>query len=155
MPTGVKNLDNMSKHLTQEEIQARLQAEADYQPTRTPDPPAGFNKKTAERRIWDRVISDMEGYKILDRLDADVLEIYCRQQVRLRMLQNMLDRMINGEDGKLTSKAFLDLLTKIKDLEGTILNYAGRLGLTPESRARLAKNAAQPDPDEEDGDLFG
>lgn len=155
MPTAVKNLDNMSKHLTQEEIQARQQAEADHQPTRTPDPPAGFNKKSAERRIWDRVISDMEGYKILDRLDTDVLEIYCRQLVRLRLLQGMFEKMAKGEDGKLSSKTFLDLLTKIKDLEGTILNYAGRLGLTPESRARLAKNAAQPEPDEEDSDLYG
>lgn len=154
MPTPPKTTASMAKHLTQEEIQARQQAEEAFLPSRTLTPPTGFSKKTPERKIWDRVIQDMDGYKILDRLDTDVMEIYCRQLVRLKLLRDMFDKMASGADGTYTSKALLSLSAEIKGLEGTILSYATKLGLTPESRARLARNAAEVPEDDPDGDLF-
>ena len=89
----------------------------------------------------------MEGYKILDRLDTDVLEIYCRQLVRLQMLRGYLR---NQRDGK----SILELSKEIRGLEGAILSYATKLGLTPESRARLALNAVEAPDEDPDGDMF-
>lgn len=152
MPTPPKTTANMAKHLTQEELEARAQAEADFLPTRTPDPPKGFTVKSAERKIWDRVIRDMEGYKILDRLDTDVLEIYCRQLVRLKTLRSMFDKMVEADDWPI--KTVLSTSAEIKGLESAILSYATKLGLTPESRARLAINAAEQQDDDPDGDMF-
>ena len=152
MPTPPKTTANMAKHLTREELEARAQAEADFLPTRTPAPPKGFTVKSAERRIWDRIIQDMEGYKILDRLDTDVLEIYCRQLVRLKTLRSMFDRMVDADEWPI--KTVLSTSAEIKGLEGTILSYATKLGLTPESRARLALNAVEPPDEDPDGDMF-
>ncbi len=152
MPTPPKTTANMAKHLTQEELEARAQAEADFLPTRTPAPPKGFTVKSAERRIWDRIIQDMEGYKILDRLDTDVLEIYCRQLVRLKTLREMFTSLLENKETPI--KAVLSTSAEIKGLESTILSYATKLGLTPESRARLALNAAEPVDDDPDGDMF-
>ena len=45
-------------------------------------------------------------------------------------------------------------LTKAEISEREILSYASKLGLTPESRARLAKRIAEHDEDDPDGDLF-
>lgn len=152
MPTPPKTTANMAKHLTQQELEVRAQAETDFLPTRTPAPPKGFTVKSAERRIWDRIIQDMEGYKILDRLDTDVLEIYCRQLVRLRTLRSRFDRMVDADEWPI--KTVLSTSAEIKGLESTILSYATKLGLTPESRARLALNAAEPADDDPDGDMF-
>ena len=152
MPTPPKTTANMAKHLTQEELEARAQAEADFLPTRTPAPPKGFTVKSAERKIWDRIIQDMEGYKILDRLDTDVLEIYCRQLVRLKTLRSMFASLLENDSTPL--KAVLSTSAEIKGLEGTILSYATKLGLTPESRARLALNAVEAPDEDPDGDMF-
>lgn len=152
MPTPPKTTANMAKHLTLEEQEKRVQAEADFLPTRTPAPPKGFTVKSAERRIWDRIIQDMEGYKILDRLDTDVLEIYCRQLVRLRTLRSMFDRMVDSDEWPI--KTVLSTSAEIKGLESTILSYATKLGLTPESRARLALNAVEAPDEDPDGDMF-
>ncbi len=150
MPTPVKALDNMSKHLTLEEIEAREQAETALGPARTPKPPKSFTRKTEERKIWDRVLADMEGCEILDRLDTDVLEIYCRQLVRLQALRDTLE----GRRGQLLTKYDFEVLKEIRSIEASVLSYASKLGLTPESRARLARRMAEQEPEDPDDDLF-
>ena len=56
----------------------------------------------------------------------------------------------NGSRGEIV----VDNQTEIKGLEGTILSYATKLGLPPESRARLALNAVEPPDEDPDGDMF-
>lgn len=147
MPTPVKSLDNMSKHLTKAEIDARSDQETAAMPSRTPKAPRGFQAGTRQRKIWNRVLEDMAGYDILDRLDTDALEIYCRQLVRLQDLRELLDNSTGYKDT-------VELSREIRGLEATILNYATKLGLTPEGRARLAKRMAEQEEYDPDADLF-
>ena len=147
MPTPVKSLDNMNKHLTREEIEAREQSEAAALPARKPKAPKSLPTKSPARRIWNRVLSDMAGYDILDRLDTDALEIYCKQLVRLQDLRRLLDNAVGYKDT-------VELSREVRGLEATILTYASKLGLTPESRVRLAKRAAEQEEYDPDADLF-
>ena len=48
----------------------------------------------------------------------------------------------------------IGLSDSLQSIEREILSYASKLGLTPESRARLAKRIAEQDEDDPDGDLF-
>ena len=151
MPTPVKAMDNMTKHLTAAEAEAREKAEQRSRPSRKPRAPRDFQPKTAERRIWDRVLQDMEGVDILDRLDTDMLETYCRQLVRAQELRENLAGQLRAE---ILAKSTVDLLKELRGLETTLLQYATRLGLTPESRARLARRAAEQEEADPDDDLF-
>ena len=161
MPTKAKTLDNMSKHLTRSEIEARQSAEAGVMPTRFPrKPPAFIKAKTPERKIWDRVLADMKDYEILDCLDSDVLGLYCSKMVRWVEAQAAYTRLRKAADGgDELSKADLKLLVSISSemqaLEVGILAYATKLGLTPDGRARLARKLAEQEEDDPDADLFG
>ena len=48
----------------------------------------------------------------------------------------------------------LELSKELRLLEASQLNYAGKLGLTPESRVRLAQKIVPPETDPDD-DLYG
>ena len=147
MPTPVKSLDNMSKHLTKAEIEARSDQESASLPSRKPKAPKGFQAGTPQRKIWNRVLEDMAGYDILDRLDTDALEIYCLQLVRLQNMRGLLDDAVGYKDT-------VELSREIRGLEATILSYASKLGLTPESRVRFAKQRAEQEEYDPDADLF-
>ena len=140
MATPVKALGAQAKHLTKEEIEAREEAEAAYLPQRPAKlkMPAAVKDDKAAAVYWRSILKRMEGTGILDDLDAEILGIYCLCLSR----RDQLDPVEN-------IKALLTL-------EKQILAYADKLGLTPESRIRLArKHAAKAaDPTQVD-DLFG
>ena len=140
MATPVKALEAQAKHLTKEEIEAREEAEAAYLPQRPAKlkMPAAVKTDKAAAVYWRSILKRMEGTGILDDLDAEILGIYC-------LCLSRRDQLDPVEDIKA-------LLT----LEKQILAYADKLGLTPESRIRLArKHAAKvADPTQVD-DLFG
>ena len=48
----------------------------------------------------------------------------------------------------------IKLDSEIKGSEDAILTYASKLGLTPESRNRLAKRLAEQEDEDPDADLF-
>lgn len=156
MPTPVKALDNMSKHLTKAEISEREAAEA-MLPSRAPKRPKLIIQDKAAKKHWNRILQDMEGLDIIDVLDTDALAIYCAKLARRDDLQTqyLAWRERYGADPETaTLKVMIGLSDSLQSIEREILSYASKLGLTPESRARLAKRIAEQDEDDPDGDLF-
>ena len=157
MPTAVKNLDNMSKHLTKDEIAARASAEADVLPHRKIKRPTRIGKDTGAKRYWSTVLKDMEGLSILDALDANTLAIYCEKCARrdeMQLYYQKLREQYAAEPDNATIRLMIKLDSEIKGSEDAILSYASRLGLTPESRSRLAKRQAEQEDEDPDADLF-
>ena len=156
MATPVKKLDNMSKHLTKAEIAERETAEA-MLPSRAPKSPKLVNQDKAAKKHWSRIIQDMKGLDIIDVLDTDALAIYCAKLARRDDLQAQYlawrDRY-GADPETATLKVMIGLSDSLQSIEREILSYASKLGLTPESRARLAKRIAEQDEDDPDGDLF-
>ena len=156
MPTPVKSLDNMSKHLTKAEISERENAEA-MLPSRTPKKPKLIIQDKDALKYWNRIVHDMEDLQILDILDTDALAIYCAKLARRDDLQvQYLERRTHyrQDPENATLKIMIDLSDSLQSIERDILSYASKLGLTPESRARLAKRFAEQAEDDPDGDLF-
>ena len=174
MPTPVKNLDNMSKHLTKDELKARAAAQALVLPCREPeepkliiqdktlDLPSRKPKKPklitqdkAASRHWARILKDMQDLEILDVLDTDALAIYCAKLSRRDRLQEEYLRLIAAEDLDLNViRSSVKLSEALQSAEREILAYASKLGLTPESRVRLAKRLADQEDADPDADLF-
>ena len=157
MPTPVKTLDNMSKHLTKAEIAEREAAEAQQLPARKLKKPKLILQDKAALKHWNRIIRDMQGLDILDVLDTDALAIYCAKLARRDDLQTQYLSWRDGyyeDPNNATLKVMISLSDSLQSIEREILSYASKLGLTPESRARLAKRIAEQDEADPDGDLF-
>lgn len=158
MPTKTKTLDNMSKHLTAEEISARQEAEAAVMPTRAISKrPKYIRAKSREQKIWDKVLAGMAGYDILDLLDADTLGLYCSKLARWETIEEqytvLRERIQRGDILVGDLKLLAALSSELQSLEAGILTYATKLGLTPDGRARLARKLAEQEPGADD-DLF-
>ena len=156
MPTPVKTLDNMSKHLTRAEIEARSAAEA-AAPARKLRKPKHIAQDKAAGRHWNDTIKDLEALAILDRADSDTLAAYCEilsHADALREDEKRLAELWEAENSVTVYKALTGVRRDILALRNQQLNYATKLGLTPEARARLAKRAADPEDIDPDADLF-
>ena len=157
MPTPVKSLDNMTKHLTKAEIEARAGQEASSMPSRKPKKPRLIAQDKAAGKHWSRILHDMDGLEIIDILDTDALAIYCAKMARRDDLQaEYLQRrdMYAEEPDTATLKLLVGISSELSGIERDILAYASKLGLTPESRARLAKRLAEQEEYDPDADLF-
>lgn len=175
MPTPSKTLNNMAKHQTLEEIDARATAEAALRGSdtilRRKDGkgsyrcPLSLGKEA--RTVWREVLRRTEDVDLLEDPDIHILEIYCSMVARITTLRaaiNKLELRLDEDfDDTFTSKDWLKVLQtmdglqgKVLTLEKTALSYADKLGLTPASRAHLARKRADAAADEDpDGDLFG
>ncbi len=157
MPTPVKSLDNMSKHLTKSEREARENQEGSSMPSRTPKKPRLLVKDVAAGKHWSRILAAMEGMEIIDILDTDVLAIYCAKLARRDDLQAQYLRvrgLYDTDPDIPTLKLMVSLSGELQSIERELLAYASKLGLTPESRARLAKRLAEQEEYDPDADLF-
>ena len=157
MPTPVKTVANMNKHMTKAEREAREGLEDKALPTRKLKRPKLISQDKAAAKHWNRILRDMDGLEILDTLDSDVLAIYCAKLARRDDLQSQYleARARYDEDpGNLILKSMIGLSDALQSVEKSLLDYASRLGLTPESRARLARRQAEQEEDDPDGDLF-
>ena len=161
MPTPVKSLDNMSKHLTKSEIEVRGAQEAAAMPSRMPRKPKLILRDKAAGKHWSRILRDMDGLEIIDVLDTDVLAIYCSKLSRRDELQEEYlqyrERLAQESDSSTKIKIIklvISLSSELQSIERDLLSYASKLGLTPESRVRLAKRMAEQDEYDPDGDLF-
>lgn len=164
MPGNVKSADNLSKHLTRAEAEAREAAERELMPDRGLDasPPKSLTKDTAGTRYWKTILARMEGYAILDDLDREMLAVYCGALSRRDDLQKLCRVLMTAAGKETDPQAQLELFERLDGLMGklqahekTLLSYADKLGMTPEARVRLArKRAAQVEAGPDD-DLFG
>lgn len=163
MGTPAVRGENLKKHLTLEEKAARAEAENGVIPERVADlekPPRGMD--ASARKYWREIVRRMDGLQILDDLDREMLGVYCQILARRdkleRALGKLLDRAVKDdlERGNADNTDRLEsLITKISTLERAALQYADKLGLTPQGRARLAQKRAAAAADDPDADLFG
>lgn len=165
MPANVKHSDNLEKHLTKEELEARREAEAAYLPDRPAKlkTPRSLSKDPAAKRYWKSILERMEGLAILDDLDGEMLVVYCAALSRRDSLNSLCRELMDQADKEKDAEVRLNLvgkldgvISKLQAHEKTLLSYADKLGMTPEARVRLArKRAAQAEAPQPDDDLFG
>lgn len=183
MPTAAKPAENMSKHLTKTERDAREQAETGVLPDRGRGPklkkPAIVSGDRRASAYWNQILKQMEGLVLLDDLDATVLAGYCSMLARrdrtVLLVGQLMDRLgvqnavedgakrhkkdsvpVMTPDELVEAAAKLDALTgKLQALERNILQYADKLGLTPSGRVRLAQKRAAAMGEAQLDDLFG
>ena len=166
MPTNAQALETQTKHLTSEEREAREAAEAGIIPDRGREadlqkPPTHVTGRA--RTYWLSLVKRLYGLSILDDLDREMLAVYCSQLARRDKLSLLLDKLLAGaiKDDRhaLTTEETdkLDALSaKIASLERSLIQYADKLGFTPQGRVRLAqKRAAAMMEADPDADLFG
>lgn len=167
MPEAVKSSANMTKHLTKEEREARLQAEGEVlprRPRRKLKKPGFISGNKRANAYWNQILERMEGLVLLDDLDSEMLAGYCsmlaRRDETVLLADQLTDRLDVADmepEELLEAVGKLNVLNgKLQSLDRTLLQYAEKLGLTPSGRVRLAqqraKAAAEPEPDD---DLFG
>ena len=175
MPAAVKNSENMTKHLTKAELDARLRTEEEVLPQRQRvklKKPGFLSGNRQANAYWNQILKRMEGLALLDDLDSEMLAGYCsmlaRRDQTILLAGRLMERMGVAEASAASPPADMepeDLLEavgklnvlngKLHALDRTLLQYAEKLGLTPSGRVRLAQQrakAAEPEPDD---DLFG
>lgn len=136
MPTPPKRLENTRKHWTNQEIAARERAEQGLQrSTRVVlRAPAWLNDDA--RRVWDGVKRKLRGIDLLDNLDTELLAIYCDAVAQYQVI--VQNKPLSDEQTK-----------QAQSWARLVASYAEKLGLSPNSRARLAKKKAEREaPDE-------
>lgn len=140
MPTPPKRLDNTRKHWTAQEITARERAEQGLRRTSrvTLRAPAWLSDDA--RKVWDSVKRKLRGIELLDNLDADMLAIYCDAVAQYQAITKKLQEpSINNDEQVKQAQSWARL----------VASYAEKLGLSPNSRARLAKKKAEQEPQDE------
>ena len=121
MPTQPKPQANMTKHLTDAEVEARQQAEAETIPDRGGKvrlkKPAFITRNKPANAYWNQIIKRMDGLSILDDLDSEMLAGYCsmlaRRDQTILLYNQLLDRL--GVQGA------VDLCEKKKPRDGSEL----------------------------------
>ena len=105
MPAAVKAAENMTKHLTQAEREAREQAEADVLPDRGRaaklKKPAIVSSNKRANAYWNQTLKQMKGLVLLDDLDSTVLAGYCSMLARrdqTTLLVNQLMKRLGVQD---------------------------------------------------------
>lgn len=101
MPTAAKPAENMTKHLTQAERDAREQAEAGVLPDRGREPklkkPAIVSSNKRANAYWNQTLKQMEGLVLLDDLDSTVLAGYCsmlaRRDQTVLLVNQLMDKL--------------------------------------------------------------
>lgn len=158
-----KTLENQTKHLTGAEITARAAAEEALGIGRGADlskPPKGVSGSAGT--YWRSIVARAADIDLLDNLDREALGIYCQMLARRDRLNRLCDRLTKSaaktqgeaEDEEGGIDKLESVLAKLATLERNIMTYADKLGMTPQSRVRLAQKRAAAVQDV-DADLFG
>lgn len=86
MPTAAKPSENMTKHLTKTELEARERAEAGVLPDRGRaaelKKPVIISSNKRANAYWNQTLKQMKGLVLLDDLDSTVLAGYCSMLAR-------------------------------------------------------------------------
>ena len=149
---NIKAVENVKGHLTNAEKEERAAREELFKRDEVslvmPDYLADDD---VARQFWEKICADAEEFKIFDNLDCDVLGTYCSIMSRVVMLRRKYASAIKGHR---KNAEILGISKELRFQESLQLNYAGKLGLTPEARMRLAQKVVVPD-DDPDDDLYG
>lgn len=138
MPTATKFSENMARHMTQEEREARQAAERETIPQRKKlklkKPGFIAGSKTANG-YWNQILKRMEGLVLLDDLDSEMLAGYCAMLARRDQtiqLINQLMAALGVDDAMDTGSKQSRKAAELTDQEWEASARAGAAGLTPE-----------------------
>ena len=147
-----KKAQNIKGHLSAEELEERERQESALRrETVEIRMPESLSNDLIGQQIWNQTLFDAENFGIFDNLDAETLGTYCSVMSRITSLRKKYLSALNGHR---KNADVLELSKELRLLEALQLNYAGKLGLTPESRVRLAQVLVPPGEDPDD-DLYG
>jgi P27 family predicted phage terminase small subunit len=159
MPTNVVSIHKMGvgekgggKHWTQAEVDARRRAAERLQRQNRPKLkcPAWLKNDRPAYAIWSKLLKDAKAFDLLDLLDANTLATYCKLEAeKTQIIMTMIDMdatpLEKRKDGHATVR--VALTEDLERISKTSLAHAEKLGLTPNSRARLAKRLAETEED--------
>lgn len=141
------------KHWTKSEVERRHQSAQTFQRQKPQKLKMPIWLDDAARQVWKKTLKAMVGYDLLDKLDEDVLAAYCdavarHQEVTLKI----------REEGYITTNAqgtetVSPYVRAAQSYARIMMQYADKLGLNVNSRARLAKKKAD-NPGDPNADLF-
>ena len=141
----------MSGHITQAERERREKAEESLRRGNvTLVMPDYLDEAGAE--VWNRLVGDAAELGLYDNLDTDTVGSYCSVTSRIISLRQKYRSAVTGHR---KTADVLDISKELRLLEALQLSYAARLGLTPESRARLASKPPAEEDDVNDNDIYG
>jgi P27 family predicted phage terminase small subunit len=138
------------KNWTKKEVEARTAAAQKFERKKVRKLKIPDWLDDAARKVWRKTVKDMEEFEVLDKVDEDVLGIYCDAVAKVQEANRLID--IHGytetnKSGVQVPSAYVQMSQRYA---GIALQYSNKLGLNAESRARLAKRQAEPDGDPND-----
>lgn len=95
------------------------------------------------RQVWRKTLKDMAGFEILDNVDVNTLAVYCDAVARYKEATLKIREhgyVTTNDNGTENVSPYVKTAQSYARL---ILQYADKLGLSPHSRARLAKKIAE------------
>lgn len=141
------------KHWTKDEVERRTAAAQKLQRKKKVNLKMPDWLDEAAQKVWKKTVKDMKGFDILDKVDEDVLATYCdavaRYQETTRMISERGYTTYNAA-GSLTTAPWVKAQQSYARI---MMQYADKLGLNANSRARLAKKIADAEEDP-NADLF-
>lgn len=147
-----KKSGNIQGHLSAEELEERARKENALRRENVEiRMPESLSNDIIGQQIWAQTLNDADTFGIFDNLDSETLGSYCSIVSRITSLRK---KYISALNGHRKNADVLELSKELRLLESSQLNYAGKLGLTPESRVRLAQKLVPPETDPDD-DLYG
>ncbi|MBO5256876.1 MAG: P27 family phage terminase small subunit [Clostridia bacterium] len=147
-----KKVENLKGHLSNEELEERERQEGAFRREKVEiRMPESLSNDITGQQVWSQTLNDADTFGIFDNLDSETLGSYCSIVSRITSLRKKYLSALNGHR---KNADVLELSKELRLLEASQLNYAGKLGLTPESRVRLAQKLVPPETDPDD-DLYG
>ena len=119
------------KHWTKAEIEARQEADEllhSEKPQRM-RVPSWLSPEA--KKIWKQTLDKFKGIELLEKVDEDILAIYCDATAKYREMADHVNYQSDDKDIK-----------SLQSWARVVSTYAEKLGFTPASRARLAKKKA-------------
>lgn len=150
---NTKKVANLAGHLTASEREERENKENKFKRKEVlMQLPDYLDGDFVGQQIWIQVLNDAEEFEIFDNLDRETLGSYCSVTSRIISLRK---KYMSAVKGHRKNSDILDISKELRLLESLQLTYAGKLGLTPESRLRLAQIATPEPEDDPNDDLYG
>lgn len=105
------------------------------------------------KKVWKRTIKSMEGFDILDKVDEDSLATYCDAVARHKETALMIKEKGYVVYNSVGTEQTAPWVTANQSYARLMMQYADKLGLNANARARLAKKMAD-EGDDKNGELF-
>ena len=144
------------KHWTADEVEKREKAAKKVTRPKPKKPKVPDWLSAEERIVWRSTLKNMEEFDILDKVDGEALAIYCNAVIKVRDLSRLIDENGYTVIGSRGGETVSPYVTAQQSYSKILLQYADKLGITADSRARLAaKIANENDEDGDNDDMFG